>query len=269
MTIAAGFFCHDGVVVCADSEISHTTNKSEGTKLNWLRTLKTVRVITSAAGSVPLFKLVHQTLRSRLKEGMSLDGVKQLIESVITEVHDRHVYPYASDPDRRPWLRMVFGVWVHGEGAALYHSEWTVVLEETQVEVMGVGAEFGMGVLPRWWISGSKATCEQAIFASIGLLNAVKANVQGCGGKSDIIAMDAATGTIAPMLSMDQREIEQVHNRLELALGAPMLQAIANINLDESKFLKTVDLMTKLLKETRAQDVLKDFRAKFNRPNPA
>src|SRR5262245_62171423 len=89
MTIAAGFVCSDGVVLCADTELT-ASYKQQGQKL-WLHTYDTLSVVLTGAGDYVLLKLANSMLSARVKAGMTVSDVEGQIGEVVTEIVSTHV----------------------------------------------------------------------------------------------------------------------------------------------------------------------------------
>jgi len=74
MTIAAGFVCSDGLVLCADTQYTSSTKFSE-TKL-WEHSAGDLRLVIAAAGDATLMNIAVEGVTKQLDAGANLEGVK-------------------------------------------------------------------------------------------------------------------------------------------------------------------------------------------------
>ena len=88
MTIAAGFVCTDGLVLCADTEYSNGTLKVSKTKI-FKRPQNDLLI--AASGDEVLIEEAAHTLLESLDDQLSLDHVKETIEHVMEAMHGNYI----------------------------------------------------------------------------------------------------------------------------------------------------------------------------------
>jgi hypothetical protein len=92
MTIAIGLLCSDGIVLGADREVSLYTLKVREPKAHVLKRVA-LQIGLVGAGSSDLIKLATQELDRKLVDRMTADEVREVIDDLATEIHQRHVLP--------------------------------------------------------------------------------------------------------------------------------------------------------------------------------
>lgn len=210
VTIAAGFLCDDGVLVCADSEVSMHTMKANDPKVDWVR-LESVKVVMAGAGDAHLMNYVQQRCQQQISEGSSIETAEQTIREIIEAAHREHIYPVSSHPDQRPYIEMMFGLWAPERRCRLLESRGSAVVHQN-VSLLGSGYEFGRSATDRLLPSKHHLKLKVAVFAAIRLLKEVKTYVQGCGGQNHILAL-ADDGRIVPFFEDDYKGI---HTKLDV-----------------------------------------------------
>lgn len=198
VTIAAGILCEDGVLVCADSEMTLHTMKSNDPKVDWVLH-DSVRVIMTGAGDAHLLRYVVQQCRKAIPEGATMDDAEQTIRAVIREVHTDHIYPVSRLVEHRPNIEMAFGLWEPGRKCKLFESRGTALIENN-VSLLGSGYEFGRSVCDRLGGDLYNAMLPRALIVAMRMLKEVKEYVQGCGGQDHIITL-GSNGRIYTVLS--------------------------------------------------------------------
>jgi hypothetical protein len=186
MTIAAGFNCTDGIILCADTEESGGLSSYTG---------KIFESTGSAAGFVgsgrsDYVDMAIEKIRERVQLLNSPDIciIKREIEQVILEIYSRNIASYSSAyPNSQdiPGFDLLIGVRVMGDTVLLKTSDTSIKTVDV-FDCIGSGSELrflanGIGL-------GTMAIRQGIIFA-LYLLWMAKRVIPGCGGSSDILVI--------------------------------------------------------------------------------
>ena len=186
MTIAAGFRCYDGVLLCADTE-----------EQGWVMTLQASKLSSSVhrwgkvafafAGNTGFALSAIQKCESRLDH---LDGnqVMSELESILDGEYRRNVLSHPDHAvDGSLAYRLLIAVWRLGSKARLFVTTQTAMREVSDYECVGAG-----DYLAHYLVRPSFTTNmqERPLFslAAYALAN-VKGYVPGCGGRSQFLLM--------------------------------------------------------------------------------
>jgi hypothetical protein len=111
VTIAAGFHCTDGIVICADTELT----VGDRLKLAGEKVWRTgaddlpVAVAITGAGSVPYLRMVRDKIFGSVTKNMRLNDLRAIVEREISELHDRHLFKFP-DQALRPQVALILGL---------------------------------------------------------------------------------------------------------------------------------------------------------------
>ena len=227
VTIAAGLVCSDGVVLCADTQLT-SNYKQPGQKL-WLHEAAHLSVAMTGAGDYVLLKLVNGTIRHRIKGRMSLDRVLHgIVEPVLASVHADHI-------DKAPDWRVQNGYDVNvivaiktRTGVRLYESSRTGVSEITDYRCVGAGSPVGNYIAGNLFSPSLSVLWGQVCAAY--LIQQTKAYGMDCGGETSIVVMPK-DGPAVLLPPAEVRQIELVANRIHEAFS-PVMTACAEPQLD-------------------------------------
>jgi len=126
MTIAAGFRCMDGVVLCADTqETIPEYLKIHGPKILLLQQRDKLRLALTGAGGANMIDMVFHTIMRRVPGDGSVQAMQEIVAEVVYETCMKHVMPFPRD--ERPWFQLIGAIQVKGEPAALFKSVETTV----------------------------------------------------------------------------------------------------------------------------------------------
>lgn len=222
MTIAAGFVCDDGVVLCADTELT-STYKQQGQKL-WLHEKANLSVAVSGAGDYTLLKLANDAIRDRLSGNMSGNRVlHSVIEPVIRSIHEDHI-------DRAPdWrvlqgydLALLVAVKTRRIGVQLYETSRTGVAEVRDYRCVGAGSPVANYIAGTMFSPSLSSFWCQAFAAY--LIQQTKAYGLDCGGGSSVVVIRKdGPSVLLPTAKLPQ--MEKVGNRVHDALGPILFSA--------------------------------------------
>ncbi|MGC2544639.1 MAG: hypothetical protein WA426_02245, partial [Silvibacterium sp.] len=110
MTIAAGFLCPDGIVLCADSEVSTDLEKFDESKIFTLneRSLSGPTVIFAGSGWFDFVKMTVDKIMTRASFASHAYEIEEIVEQTILEVHRKHVRYYPAE--QKPFFNLLIGI---------------------------------------------------------------------------------------------------------------------------------------------------------------
>ena len=120
MTIAAGFRCSDGVVVCADREHTTDMGKFKGDKILTRRLSTELRLIVTGAGTSDFIGITADSLEGFLKSKSAklrqLSDLLGLIDEWGHEFYATHLLPAKAAQDQAaPSIASIVAVKLRGE----------------------------------------------------------------------------------------------------------------------------------------------------------
>lgn len=185
MTIAAGFRCTDGVVLCTDSEIWFDPGTSKSYESKVLPVNTTRGVYLAYAGDTDSAKALADRIEGhigRLKDKALLNKAKQIYENFWDKFHTR------ARKGAQVWAEFLITSQV-GERLELYcarDGHFTKV-RYGEYRTLGAGAEEARKLIQPFYESlGRELTTKVVSHAAIYALRLVKNAVRGCGGDTNL-----------------------------------------------------------------------------------
>jgi hypothetical protein len=185
MTIAAGFQCSDGIILCADTE--HTG----GSKLNRPKIFPLHEdLIVTGAGHDNLIRLAVEDLRRSFGAGASFgaEEVRLKLTEILIEIHQRHLFAfYRPDDLNRPNLSLLVAVRDSSGLLALFSSTDTTVNPVDTYEVLGTGAELGHFIAS--WLHEPGQDVSVVKIIGLYMIGQAKRHALYCGGDSQMFVI--------------------------------------------------------------------------------
>ena len=195
MTVAAGFFCEDGVLLCADTKIS-TDVQTEESKLVFYRSDDAQLAMAFAMTSMDLdfsrssADRCWEYTRQSLSASSTIDSIRQAAEFSLAEFYRDEIFPHPDRPPNQPFFQFLVGVWLRGE-TALFVSKETVLSAPPQPwDCLGMGGYLGRNVIRQYVAaSGSPKTLDEAALIASCAVNSAIEYDQSCGGEAEMILL--------------------------------------------------------------------------------
>jgi hypothetical protein len=186
MTIAAGFCCSDGVVLCADTQYTiPETMKYPDSKLRMAPELQCLPFF-AFCGDMDYQKQCIACFSSALtvaEENGTL--LRSALEKAALEMHTTYFEAY-SDPSEKLNAAMFVSVLISGK-RKLYKVWGPKVSEVDQFESMGSGSYLARALADSFWEPNN--SMYRTALAAVYILSDVKKYVDGCGGESQIVCL--------------------------------------------------------------------------------
>lgn len=180
MTIAAGFVCINGLVLCADTEM--TGNVRSGGQKAWYRHDSESSIALVGAGSAALIRMIRNRLFERINPDTSLRDAEIVIEQTLRMVYKDHI---DNDPTNDLDVAVLVGV-RHRRQCKLFEHDRTVVADVDNFASVGTGG--GIADYLSVALFERSTVLAASTFASY-VLQQCKRFAPNCGGESHIILM--------------------------------------------------------------------------------
>jgi hypothetical protein len=141
MTIAGGFPCQGGVLLCADTQHEGGATKTCSAKVR-LSNCRTGKVAYAYAGHTPFAISAIQKCTREIKKVLNPEDIVPKLEDVIDAEYKRTVYAH---PDRNSdWQiqdSLLFAIWNKGSQSWLYSAHETSLQNVLTFECFGIGMD--------------------------------------------------------------------------------------------------------------------------------
>ncbi len=120
MTIAAGFKCTDGLVLCSDTEYTwDSVLKLPGPKIYTHRE-PSFSLAFAGAGDVDFIRMAVQRIVNALKgQNPTFQQIEVCVQVIIKRIHQEHLYPFPGITYERPTVELLIGIWTKEGGLEL------------------------------------------------------------------------------------------------------------------------------------------------------
>ena len=178
MTIAAGYVCTNGLVLCADTKMTSTV-RSSGQKA-WYRHDGDSSIALVGAGSAILIRLIRNRLFERISPDTNLRDAETLIEQTLRSVYEDHI-----DKDLEKNLDVAILVGMrHKRECKLFEHDRTAVADVDSFASIGSGG--GIADYLSVALFERSTVLATSSFASY-VLQQCKRFAPNCGGESHIV----------------------------------------------------------------------------------
>lgn len=207
MTIAAGFFCKDGLLIAADTQESGYM-KSDVHKYEYIRTQSWIGAVLGA-GDAEYVEMCKQKLLSRFATSDSAPVPSMAaIEDYVLALFDRHFAPLSIYPAKeRPEAHMLIAVQPNEKNGSLATWLGTAFVEHYPYAFVGLGAQMATHIGQK--VRGAGLFLQpmrQVAGIAIYILGQVKTTVDGCGGQTEIamLGKDGHAYYLSPDLILER-----------------------------------------------------------------
>jgi hypothetical protein len=260
MTIAAGFLCDDGIVICADREVSTGSDKWEESKIFTLHTdaeTPKTNAIIAGSGWLDYVKMTVDKIRKRAMFMSTALEIEEAVEETVLEVHRKHIRFYSGD--EKPNFDLIVGI-RDDSGLVLLQSIGTSVRRvPTRFSCIGVGQTLASYISRK--LNPQDDTASEAALLAVQILEQVKANVPECGGLFSDVAVLPKDG---PLIRINPSALLDIGNRSrEFALLLkPLLMSVTNPTLSEEDFEERILELTQKCRHIRMESQERMRRAR-------
>jgi 20S proteasome alpha/beta subunit len=203
MTIAAGFRCNDGIVICADQEVTHEGAGKEKQKKIWSAQWDEVSAVLTGSNDWHHLNAAAEAILKTISACDSLDCAEDMARQTVHSIFSEYISLESQDSfGRRPSISLILALASHNE-CRMLRSDGLAIREANNVEFMGAGevlASSYLGLLCGTSDASLLKASEVHRLATY-ILWRVKKSGYGCGGKTDLCVLSP------------NGEIEECHTR--------------------------------------------------------
>jgi hypothetical protein len=178
VTIAAGFVCKEGVLLCADTEHTGWTSKFHDSKVDNFE-IAGGKIAFALAGNSSFAWSAIQKCRTRL-QGVKPENALDELDQVLEKEYRRHVLNNPNSANLGYELLIALGI--PPKPVELYVTSETCVRRVSTFECVGIGRELASFII-RPTFTGLMPQRKALALAAYALV-AVKESISGCGGMS-------------------------------------------------------------------------------------
>ncbi len=185
MTIAIGFQCPDGIVLCADTQYTEGGVKYYRTKLHGLE-FSQGKLAFAIAGSVDFALMTINKIKSEIgASAFTKMQITKCMEAALLSVYREHLYPHPrySYPDG-PSFSLLVGMWSKSDALCLWAATETSIMEVEQFRCIGSGRDLGQSLADVFYEPTMRA--DEAVVLGSYIIMHAKKHVEGCGGDTQI-----------------------------------------------------------------------------------
>jgi 20S proteasome alpha/beta subunit len=188
VTIAAGFVCSDGVILCADTEETAGVGyvKVPLEKVRTLEDSDCTLAITGTGNSALLEMAMEQIIaRVRDKSPHTLERTKKIISAVLLKLHKRQVRYQPGNPEAK-LLKLLIAVKPRSEPCSLLHTEGAALHEVSSRCIFGGGSVVRMLADN---LHHPALSLRQTVVIALYVLNMARESASAHGSASHMIAV--------------------------------------------------------------------------------
>lgn len=268
MTIAAGFVCLDGVVLCADTQETISGYTKTNTEKIRIWGDQGLGIAITGAGNAESIETVGKLIQEALTWQYQPNilrfpkEVRQIIQDTFLRFFLKHITPYAEFPaHERPEVELLIAVSVANEVNTydcLFKASGTTVREiEMGADCIGTGVILAKSLIEKLYSPGMGL--DELVIAACYILGEAKRWVDGCGGNTDLLVASFKHNTFVSLPSAEIRVLEDHFEELnrpisEIIIGFP------NPNLSTKEFERAANKSQKWMGGKRDQMFSKGSR---------
>jgi 20S proteasome alpha/beta subunit len=245
MTIAAGFHCADGVVLCADSEVTDEVTKYHREKIFSHDEF----LLATGAGATDYIKMAFDKLSEKFSLQRPSDPMRarQAVEETVLDVYEHHIGPYFEKLDN-PGITLLVAVRTLDGKVALIKTMHTAAFLVERYECIGIGlhlAEYWASLLYSPDLSAELMSC-----LCLFIVREVKRHVPGCGGETHVMTLSS---------DPDARIASRLWDEDKILAGfpesvVPILVECRNLKVNDVNFQKRIDSFVEKVRAIRESE---------------
>jgi 20S proteasome alpha/beta subunit len=205
VTIAAGFRYRDGILLCADREITQGTRKFSQCKIYGEQS-PGVSLGFTFAGSVNYAEMAIQEITAVVKSShLTTHGeIWVAIKDIIHDIYVDSIGGVLESRQTGTGFNLLVAAWAEGS-LKLYATDDTAITEVPQFRCIGIGEELAKYVLERDFVQGSDRMSLQTVeVIALRILEHAKQSVTHCGKETDVLIL-GSDGEITRKTQNDYR----------------------------------------------------------------
>jgi hypothetical protein len=248
MTVAAGFVCTDGILLCADTEYSGAFQKAYKPKF-FPHAFEHGSAVFGLVGHEVNSQMVIRDCRYALeKNPRSIQEIEAIFRTAVKDNYDRYVASLGDIEERNAaYFDVLMAVRIEGAEPELFCSSADGVEAIDQFVCRGSGYPAGEYLIQRSYVPPF-ALCS-ALALGLGILSAAKHTSAGVGGYSQFISVTKEKRS--QVFSADLDEVAEELRQLEFLSGG-LLLSFGNLTRTEEQFRADLEHFRKSVLEQRS-----------------
>ncbi|HEV3038864.1 MAG TPA: hypothetical protein VHA33_13895 [Candidatus Angelobacter sp.] len=252
MTIAAGFLCVDGIVLCADSQHTGSMTKFDQKKIIEIPGKDGSWLVITGAGYDNYIAMAVDSLEERFEKCSSnFSAIKDIIKETITEIYEQHIWKFPSGWDV-PTIELLVAARLASGEVRLWQTAFTSVSTCRQSAFIGMGAEIAQG-LASWIYPNNGGYWRMTQIIAKEILAETKRISKECGGMTHVCSIPVGNEGIR---GVEVRTDSEFFGNLNYLLGR-VLRSVLDKRDNESTFQGELKIFEEQMQKMRdlAQDL--------------
>lgn len=195
MTIAAGFACNDGVLLCADTKVS-TDVQTQESKLAFYRSDDAQLAMAFAMTAVDLdfsrssADRCWASTEQCLSPSSTIENIRQAAEFSLADFYREEIFPHPDRLPNQPFFQFLIAVWLRGKTDLFVSKETMLSAPQHPWECLGSGGYLGRNIIRQYIAANGNpdALNEAALVASCAVESAIEYD-ENCGGEAEMILL--------------------------------------------------------------------------------
>lgn len=261
MTIAAGFKCTNGIVLCADQEITHADRSHTKEQKIWAKQYERLGVVITGSDNWSYLQTAADRIIKTLSGVETPVDAELMIVDTLRAVFEKDISLDSRNLTDPPSIEMIIGIATGGD-FRLFKTSNLAVVPGKLVEFTGAGETLARSYLESLYLESSiskqtvQRTIEEAVIIGTYILRQVKESAYGCGGPTDLVVLrpsgEVETCTVA--------YLDSIFEGVKIPLRR-LLLAYADINQPDEKFEEEMEWVICALRSRRD-----GYKEKYRRP---
>jgi 20S proteasome alpha/beta subunit len=226
VTIAAGFCYSDGVLICADSEMTDQIQKFQSSKLALYSIgggeskFTPLQLVFALAGDVEyarmaITKCEEAVADEYLKspEWMTDKKIRDVIAGTLLKFHEEFIFCHPLYRDgRAPSVELVIGAFSPCMGRSFLLSTTECAVNEVRrFAFIGSGQSFARYITQQFW--KDRLTKDEMYLLAAHVMEQTKQNVPHCGKNSEFVFVNQITRQLESVFGLKNNSVESYSNQ--------------------------------------------------------
>ena len=226
VTIAAGFRFSEGVVVCADTEMTDSVQKFDSSKLMTFvigggeSKYRALSLVFALAGTVDYARMAITQIEEAIAEeflkapeSMTDKKIRNMVTASLLQFHEKFVFNHPLYRNGAgPVLELVIGAFSPCMGRTfLLCTRECAVNEISNSACIGQGQSFARYIIQQFW--KDRLNRYEVYMLAANVLEQTKQNAPNCGKNSQFIFIDQVTGRVEPIWGLRNQHVESYSNQ--------------------------------------------------------
>lgn len=236
LTIAAGFYCADGLVLCADTQESITGYAKVNTQKMTQLQNSVFNMVFTGAGDSGLIDMTVQLMDESLilKKPTAAMQIEEVLRESLVDTFNRHIAPWSQFPtEERPSTPDLLIGLQFPAGTLLYRANGTTFQRVRESQCVGTGVVLANSLIAK--LFDSSMSIAQGWLIALYILHQAKTWVDGCGGNSDILLLSNQDRKITRIPTTDVTQMEQHFAEFDIYVR-PVFLSAADQNISQTQF---------------------------------